>query len=800
LEQETVTSTGTSRGWLRFVGRPKNRGLFPVTAQRLRLAVRGAVQGVGFRPFVYRLAEELGLGGFVANDVSGVTLEVEGGPDRVLAFMERLVKDCPPLATPEIVERVFIQPVGQIEFEIRPSQTGGAKRAVVLPDVATCPDCLRELSSPADRRYRYPFINCTHCGPRFSIVLELPYDRPNTTMRAFLLCPACHAEYHDPKDRRFHAQPNACPACGPRLSLWNAEHQLLGEGDRALLAAAQAVRDGRILALKGLGGFHLVVDSRNQAAVEELRRRKARWEKPLALMAPNLEAAHQLCDVSTRAERLLTRPEAPIVLMRRHPGTAVAEAVAPGNPYLGVMLPYTPVHHLLLGELGFTVVATSGNAADEPICIDNSEAQERLARIADLWLLHDRPIVRQVDDSVMMPFGSHAQLVRRSRGYAPRPVRSPRELPGVLALGPELKSTIALGFGREVFLSQHVGDLGTAEALSAHTRIVRDFLRMYAVRPRVVAHDLHPDYQATAWIRELFADAARQGGWPEEWEAFQQAELVGVQHHHAHLVACLADNLAEGPALGLTWDGTGYGPDGTVWGGEGLVGDASGYRRLAHLRVFRLPGSEASVREPRRSLLGVLWEIGLETAAAPHFSDHELGLLVTLLQKRVNAPLTTSAGRLFDAVAALLGLRATASFEGQAAMELEYVADPAVSEAYPFPLEPPEHPAEPYVLDWEPLLRALLEDHRRGSEPGVMSARFHNALVEGMVRVAEVAGERRVALSGGCFQNRLLVERARERLTRAGYDVLLHQNVPPNDGGVSLGQVMIGAASLAEKC
>jgi hydrogenase maturation protein HypF len=541
----------------------------------------------------------------------------------------------------------------------------------------------------------------------------------------------------------------------------------------------------------------LVVDARSTAAVERLRERKGRWEKPLALMVPDLAAARALAELSPAAERLLGAPEAPILLLPRRPEANVTRAVAPGNPYLGIMLPYTPLHRLLLAELGFPVVATSGNASEEPICIDNEEARERLGSIADVFLMHDRPIVRQVDDSVAMLVGDQPALVRRSRGYAPRPVPSPLPLPAVLALGPQLKCSIALGVGDEVFVSQHVGDLSTPEAQSAHARIVQDFLGMYEASPVAIAHDLHPDYHTTIWLEEL---AAR--GYPAPWEALAEAELIGVQHHHAHLAACLAEHGTTLPALGVTWDGTGYGPDGTVWGGEFLVGDAREFRRFAHLRAFRLPGSEASVREPRRALLGLLWELGgdeLGSQAASLFAPGELELMVGLLRRRLNAPVTTSAGRLFDAVAALVGLRSRVSFEGQAAMELEFLADPTEAGAYPLPLQEPAGEGLPYQLDWGPLLEALLDERRRGSDRSVMSARFHNALVRGMVAVAEAAGEPKVALTGGCFQNRLLVERARERLERAGFEVLVHRVVPANDGGVSLGQVMVGAAAIAGK-
>ncbi|MFC1641158.1 carbamoyltransferase HypF [Myxococcota bacterium] len=771
----------------------------PRILQRLRLAVRGAVQGVGFRPFVHRLAHELGLGGFVLNDPSGVKVEVEGGTRALDEFCSRLLSDCPRLAAPDIVERVWLKPRGQTAFAIHPSEPGGDRTAVILPDASICPDCRRELWDPSDRRCRYPFINCTNCGPRFSILEALPYDRPNTSMRDFAMCPDCTAEYRDPLDRRFHAQPNACFCCGPRITLEDGFGQTLATGDAALRQAAEAVRSGRILALKGLGGFQLVVDGLDEAAVTRLRHRKARWEKPFAIMVPSLETAREVGELPPAAEELLVAPEAPIVLIRRRPEARVAEAVAPQNPWLGVMLPYTPLHELLLNELGQPVVATSGNRSDEPICIGNSEALQRLCDIADLWLMHDRPIVRQVDDSVVAVMDGGSVFLRRSRGYAPRPLPASGRLPTVLSLGAQLKCTIALGLGREVLVSQHIGDLSNPEAVAAHERVVRDFLSMFDAWPVALVHDLHPDYHSTLWAAQLLADSDRASCSDEIVRRLHGASLLGVQHHHAHFAACLADNRTDGPALGVAWDGTGYGPDGTVWGGEFLAGDIREVRRTAHLRPFRLPGSEAAIREPRRALLGLLWELDPVQArivAAPHFSDQELDVLSVLLERRTQSPVTTSAGRLFDAVAVLLGGRVRVGYEGQAAIELEFLADPSVVEAYPLPLIPGESEGQPGQLDWGPLVWALLSDRKGGVRPSVMAARFHHALAAGMLAVAEATALPRVALTGGCFQNQLLTRLARQRLERAGFSVLVHHQVPANDGGISFGQVLVAARHL----
>jgi len=778
--------------------------LDPSLRERRRLRLRGAVQGVGFRPFVHRLATELGLGGEVVNDPGGVTLEIEGPPAALAAFEERLLRDKPPASTPEIVARSRVPPRGEVAFAIRASQGAGPPTAILLPDLATCADCARELADPTDRRFGYPFTNCTRCGPRFSIIERLPYDRPHTTMRGFVMCPRCAAEYAEPTDRRFHAQPNACPDCGPSLALLDRTGAPLARGGEALAGAAALVRDGGILALHGLGGFHLVVDARSAAAVRELRARKARWEKPLAVMAPSLAAAGELCEIDETARALLTSAEAPIVLLPRRPGAAVAAEVAPDNPRLGVMLPYTPLHRLLLDALGFPVVATSGNASEEPICTAPAEALARLGHLADRFLVHDRPIARQVDDSVVNVVAGAPQLVRRSRGFAPRPLRLSGPAPCVLAVGPHLKNTITLLLGDEAFVSQHVGDLGNPVAADAHARVVRDFLELYAAAPAAVAHDLHPDYASTAWLHEIRAAGARAGA--PEWQArLAAARPIAVQHHHAHLAACLAEHHHEGPALGVTWDGAGLGPDGTVWGGELLLGDARGYRRAAHLRPFRLPGGDATALEPRRSALAVLHAGGLleraaRLGAAPlaAFSPAERAVLEGMLDRGVGSPVTTSAGRLFDAVAALVSGRPRVRFEGQAAMTLEFAAHEAAGEpgAYPCPLVagPPDGPA---LLDWGPLVEALLDELARGVATTTVAARFHEGLAAAVVAAARHVGAPTVALTGGCFQNRWLTERVNVLLTGAGFRVLLHREVPANDGGVSLGQAVIGAAAAA---
>jgi hydrogenase maturation protein HypF len=755
--------------------------------KRLKMEIRGAVQGVGFRPFVYRLATGLGLSGWVLNDIRGVFLEVEGDPEQLSAFRERVLSETPPRARIQGLTESWLDPIGYEGFQIRTSEAKGIKTVLILPDIATCQDCLTEILDPENRRYRYPFANCTNCGPRFTIVRDLPYDRPNTTMRGFALCRECRAEYESPLDRRFHAQPTACPACGPQLAAWTGAGKVLGRGDEALAVAADVLRRGDVLACKGLGGFHLMCDARNEETVAHLRQRKGREEKPFAMMVRDLAAAASLCEVSPNGAELLTSAEAPIVLLPRRPDAAVAPGVAPGRPELGIMVPATPLHHLLLREVDFPLVATSGNRSEEPICIDEREALERLGSMADLFLVHDRPIERHMDDSVARVVAGAPRILRRARGFAPLPVTVAEELPVVLAVGAHMKTAVALSVGRQVFLSQHIGDLETPEAMGAFTRVIADFTRLYDVSPVLVAHDLHPGYPSTRWA--------------EEWAVTHGIPSFAVQHHHAHLVSCLAENETPGPALGVTWDGTGYGTDGTVWGGEFLRGDAGGFTRFAHLRPFRLPGGEAAVREPRRAALAVLFEVLGGDAFSREdlppvraFSPNERTLLAQMLENGLNAPVTTSAGRLFDAVAALLGLSQRTRYEGQAAMALEAAADPREDAAWPLPLVPREGAAA--LLDWEPLVRALLEDLKRGVNAGRLAARFHNSLVDGIARTAEAAGEMRVALTGGCFQNRFLLERAAERLSALGFTVLLHREVPPNDGGISLGQVLAGARHL----
>jgi hydrogenase maturation protein HypF len=731
--------------------------------QRLRITLRGAVQGVGFRPFVYRLATEMSLTGWVLNSCVGLVVEVEGAGDELRGFEQRLEAERPKASVVTVRESEWIPVQGSTKFEIHHSDADSAKSVNVLPDLATCPDCRTELLDPADRRFQYPFTNCTNCGPRYTIVVDIPYDRPNTTMRVFVLCPECREEYENPSNRRFHAQPNACPVCGPKL-------------DGAIADSAAALRRGEIVALKGIGGFQLLVDARQAAAVARLRQRKHREEKPFALMMPSLQMAREYCEINPAEQELLESQAAPIVLLHPQPGTDIAWNVAHCSPYLGVMLPYSPLHHLLMRECRFPLIATSGNRSDEPIAIANDEAATSLKDIADHFLMHNRPIVRACDDSVVRLTRGRAGILRRARGYAPLGIRVSRNVQPVLAVGGHLKNTVAIGVGKDVFLSQHIGDLETYEARHAFERAIDDLCRLYSFKPEAVVCDLHPDYASTQW--------AERSGLP----------IIRVQHHQAHVAACAAENNVEGPYLGVAWDGTGYGLDGTVWGGEFFRFENNQYERIAHLRPFGLPGGDAAVREGWRSAASLLFEVSGETECGdsrPRLSGERsspaeppqlsVSKVRNMLERKVNVVRTTSVGRLFDAVASITRLAQQNRFEGQAAMLLENeIGSLRTEEAYPLA-----------AGDWAPLIVEVLRDKREGLPVSRIAARFHNALVNWIVEVATKAELKQIVLSGGVFQNRYLTESAAAILESRGFAVHTHRQVPPNDGGIALGQVVM---------
>ena len=748
---------------------------------RREIRVRGTVQGVGFRPFVYRLARELGLVGWVLNDTRGVLIQVEGAPKALDEFARRVRDDAPRLAVVDRVESTPVPLGGEPDFRILASPPSGSRRTIVPPDVATCPDCLAEMGSPSDRRYRYPFLNCTNCGPRYSIIESLPYDRPRTSMKRFAMCPDCGEEYHDPDNRRFHAQPTACPACGPTLSLVAPDSSALAGGDRALVEATGWLREGKVVALKGVGGFQLLVDASNEDAVAGLRRRKQRGRKPFAVMYPDLAQIEEAAEVDDVTRSVFESPASPIVLVTLREGEpSLAASVAPGNPMVGAMIPYSPLHHLLLREIGLPLVATSGNLSDEPICIGDEEARRRLGGLADVFLVHDRAVVRPVDDSVTRVLRGRLQILRRARGYAPLSIGAGSSLPRVLGVGPQLKNTVAVGLGDQVVVSQHLGDLDNDQTYASFRRAIDDLRRFYEFSPELVAHDAHPDYLSTRYAREL--------GLP----------VLAVQHHYAHVLSCLADAGAEPPVLGVSWDGTGYGTDGTIWGGEFLRVDARGFERVGHLRTFPLVGGDAAVREPRRSAAGLLYELDGARALEPGqpallpFDAEEGRVIAQMLRRSLHVVRTSSAGRLFDAVASLLGLVHKSDFEGEAAMSLEFAAgataDRSVDSApYPYRITEVEGRA---VFDWGPMVGALLADR---AEVARAASRFHATLAAGIVDIAKRSGETRIALTGGCFQNRRLTELVLDGLLAVGLEPIWHARIPPNDGGISVGQVMAAA-------
>jgi hydrogenase maturation protein HypF len=766
-------------------------GAPPPQADRL-LEIEGTVQGVGFRPFVARLAARHGLRGWVRNDARGVTVRVAGAGELLDAFTRELRATPPPAARlTDLRERPTsgipdLPPLPAVGFVILDSEVDAdARTAAVTPDLALCADCRRELGDPTDRRHDYPFINCTNCGPRYSILRELPYDRPRTTMAEFVMCPACRREYDDPADWRYHAQPNACPACGPHVELCAASGARLASRGAAVAAAAEALRSGRIVAVKGLGGFHLMVDAADEAAVAELRRRKHREEKPLAVMFPSLESLQAAAVLERDDVRWLTSAAAPIVLVRRRAGAALAEAVAPKNPWIGALLPYTPLHVRLLQACARPVVATSGNLSEEPLCTDNDEARQRLGAIADLFLVHDRPIARPVDDSVMRRSADGPVLLRRARGFAPAPFRLPENAAAnepLLCVGGHMKNTIAVTAGTNLVLSPHIGDLSNPVSTDAFRRTVELLGSLHATRFARVVCDAHPDYASTRYAQSL--------GVP----------VVTVQHHLAHILSCLLEHDG-GPeqVLGVAWDGTGYGSDGTVWGGEFIVVNraARQARRVGHLLPFRLPGGEAAVREPRRSALGLLHKMTagniehLQASAKQlGFRDNELAVLLSLLERGVHAPVTTSVGRLFDGVAALLGLRQRCSFEGQAAMEVEFSADLESQEEGGL-IMPIIGPAVGGIwqIDWRPTIAAIVRS-RPTVPAGLLAAHFHETLVRAAVGLATRVGIGTVVLTGGCFQNVRLLNMTRQALQSAGFNTMCHRDLPPNDGGLAAGQAL----------
>ncbi len=753
---------------------------------RRRVRIGGVVQGVGFRPFVYRLAQRHGIAGSVRNDAEGVCIEIEAPRTAIDAFLAALSAESPTGAQVQRVDIEHIAVVGDQDFELCASVQNGGQNAAILPDLATCAACFQDVFDPANRRYRYPFTNCTQCGPRYSIVRGLPYDRANTSMQCFTMCRRCQAEYANPLDRRFHAQPNACPECGPQLALHDSQGQLLLRRHAALQSAAVLIRRGAIVALKGVGGFQLLVDAGNEQAVQRLRHRKQRAAKPLAVMVKDSRVAAELCGVTALEKQLLCSHQAPIVLLQRN-NDNLAPAVAPALQQLGVMLPYSPLHHLLLHELDAPVVVTSGNLAGEPICISGREAMQRLAKVADYFLLHDRGIVRPVDDSVLRVAVGRPLILRRSRGYAPLPISIDTPQPAALAVGGELKNAVGLALRDQIVLSQHIGDLGSRRAQQRFAEEIDSLKNYYAVQPDTLVHDSHPDYAGTQWAQQ------------------QRQRTVPVQHHVAHVFASMADNALHPPCLGVAWDGTGHGDDGTIWGGEFFsVTAPADARRSATFRSFPLPGGSAAILEPRRAALGVLhamhgadvWRAE-EEFIAQSFSLEEVRVLKTMLARRLNCPRTSSVGRLFDAVAGLLGVRSRIAYEAEAAMQLELLAEQSTAtDAYPFTLQP----GPLLTVDWQTTLQAIVADKQASQPAAHIAARFHNTLAQMLLAVARAGSHRRVVLGGGCFQNRVLLEKCVADLQADGFAVFWPKQLPPNDGGLAAGQLYWLALSGDKSC
>lgn len=747
------------------------------------IEINGIVQGVGFRPFVYQLARRHGLAGNVANTAAGVRVHLEGPPDRVQGFLSDLPLKKPPLAHITSIDQQDRQVAGYSEFFISASQGADARATLISPDVAVCADCLREMRDPADRRFGYPFINCTNCGPRYTIIEDIPYDRPQTSMRGFTMCARCQAEYDDPDDRRFHAQPNACPACGPQVVLYDNQRRP-ASGPDPVARTAELLHAGHVVAIKGLGGFHLAVDATNDQAVERLRRRKVREEKPLAVMAADLAGVAQFAIADEAEAELLTGMQRLIVLLPKRLPEKLAFSVAPRNHYYGVMLPYTPLHHLLMAHEFTAVVMTSGNQSEEPIAIDNHEAFERLGNIADYFLIHNRDIYLRSDDSIVRRAAGDTRMLRRSRGYVPMPIFLKKEVPPVLACGAELKNTICLTRKRQAFVSQHIGDLENLATEDFFRLTISHLQRILDITPEIIACDSHPDYLSTQW-------AMQQDRLP----------LIQVQHHHAHIAACMAEHQLEGPVIGLSFDGTGFGDDGTVWGGEVLLADLTGFRRVSHLLPVPMPGSAAAIKEPWRMGLAYLhttfgeqlWELDLPLLRM--IDAHRAGVVVDMAAKRINAPLTSSMGRLFDGVAAILGLRQKVAYEGQAAMELEMIADGEYQGSYDLS----DYPDRVEPLPVAPIIRGVVTDIQQGLPAFVISRRFHETIIQLIVRLCKQirkdTGLSQVALSGGCFQNSLLLEGLVHTLGQARFQVFAHRLVPTNDGGIALGQAVIAAAA-----
>jgi len=766
--------------------------------------VNGIVQGVGFRPFIYALANRHLLTGTVKNTSKGVEIEIQGEPDSIEIFIRDILKKTPPLAIIDEITSKEI-PVGDdISFSIIESLRSDQARTLISPDISTCDDCLNELFTPSDRRYRYPFINCTNCGPRFSIIKDIPYDRSSTTMNVFDMCPDCKAEYSDPSDRRFHAQPDACSVCGPQISLLSKDWRPILDGENALKSAVQILSDGGIIAVKGMGGYHIACKADDENAVSTLRKRKYREDKPFAVMVRDIEEAKKICFINQDEEKSLLSPRKPIVLCLRRSSDLIAPSVAPGHKYLGLMLPYTPLHHLLLKEADQSLVMTSGNMSDEPIAFKDTSASKTLSDIVDAFLVHNREIYIRCDDSVVRVWGNNERLIRRSRGYVPSPIRlSVTAQKPILSCGAELKNTFCIARDDLAFMSHHIGDLENIETLTSFENGIDHFEKLFTITPEILAYDLHPEYLSTKYA------ICRNN----------IETKIGVQHHHAHIVSCLEDNGFSGPVIGVAFDGFGYGPDGTLWGGEWLVANRGGFFRAAHLKELPVPGGAAAVKQPWRMAASALLSAGIAPDSFPSLftntAPSDLQFVTSAIVKKLNSPLTSSMGRLFDAVSSLITGRSEVNYEGQAAIELELLASRCESAPYPFAINSGKAAYEfgtpPSVFENAPSLNVefsetimcIIEDLRNGIPSDRISSRFHSTVASAVLRVCieirKSFGLSTVALSGGVFQNMILLDETFNMLQGNGFDVLTHSRVPTNDGGISLGQCAVAAHLSANK-
>jgi len=759
------------------------KGCLQKEARKLR--VEGIVQGVGFRPFVYQLATKLGLDGQVANTSTGVTIWLEGPAAAMEKFAEALTSHSPPLSHITQVDIQKRSPTGCSGFTITQSRENAQRFTLISPDVSICDDCKKELFDPQDRRFRYPFINCTNCGPRYTIIDDIPYDRPKTCMRHFKMCENCQAEYDDPLDRRFHAQPNACPICGPQVTIYDRNQKHMDTSD-PIETAVSCLKDGFVVAVKGLGGFHLVVDAENSKAVETLRRRKHREEKPLAVMSGDLERVRQYAYVSQKEQTLLESSQRPIVLLKKHTSYMLAPGVSPRNQNIGVMLPYTPLHYLLVTGHFTALVMTSGNLSEEPIAIDNQDAFARLGRIADYFMVHNRDIYLRSDDSVVQSVEGRPRFFRRSRGYVPVPVFLKRALKPILACGAELKNTVCLTRGRHAFLSQHIGDLENLATYDFYEMTIDHLKRILSIEPEIVVHDMHPDYLSTQYAKQL-----------------SQLTRVEVQHHHAHIVSCMAENHVAEPVIGLSFDGTGFGSDGSIWGGEVLISRSDGFERVAHLSPVPMPGGTAAIREPWRMAVSYLYRaygkrfLNRRLSFLDTLNETQLSIIMEMIEKDINSPSTSSLGRFFDGIAALAGIRSQVAFEGQAAMELEMLAATSAGECYEYAWSHDRR----IQVDPDPIIRGIVKDIEHGIATELVSAKFHATLIalftDLCLAIQKQSGLSIVALSGGCFQNAILLSGLCRSLQKRGFQVLTHEKVPANDGGIALGQALIADAMLA---